>query len=80
LFGRGFALLRFAQSIDTSGLHEAAAKRGMPFSEVAIDGPAAASLYERTLVLVRPDGHVAWRADPLPPDPAKILDQVTGWT
>jgi 2-polyprenyl-6-methoxyphenol hydroxylase-like FAD-dependent oxidoreductase len=80
LFGRGFTLLRFAQNIDTSGLHAAAAKRGVPFSEIAIDDHAVASLYERTLVLVRPDGHVAWRADALPSGPAQILDRVTGWT
>jgi hypothetical protein len=35
---------------------------------------------ERTLVLVRPDGHVAWRGDALPPHPERMLDQVTGWT
>jgi 2-polyprenyl-6-methoxyphenol hydroxylase-like FAD-dependent oxidoreductase len=80
LFGRGFALLRFAETIDTSGLHAAAEKRGVPFSEVAIDDPAVASLYGRPLVLVRPDGHVAWRGDALPSDPVKILDQITGWT
>ena len=80
LFGHSFTLLRFAEAIDTSGLHAAAAKRAMPLSEVAIDDPAAASLYERSLALVRPDGHVAWRADALPSDPARILDQVTGWT
>ncbi len=79
LFGRGLTLLRFAQSVDTSRLHEAAAKRGAPFSEVAIDDPAAASLYERALVLVRPDGHVAWRGDALPLHPERMLDQVTGW-
>ena len=35
----------------------------------AIDHPKAgliAVLYEKTLVLVRPDGHVAWRSDALP--------------
>jgi hypothetical protein len=79
LFGRGFALLRFAESVDTSGLHEAAAKRSVPFSEVAIDDPAVASLYEQSLVLVRPDGHVAWRADALRGDAGRIVDQVTGW-
>jgi hypothetical protein len=48
-------------------------------SEVALDEPSVASLYEQSLVLVRPDGHVAWRGDALPSNPAKILDQVTGW-
>ena len=80
LFGRGLTLLRFAGRTDTSGLHATAAKRGMPFSEVAIDDPAVASLYERTLVLVRPDGHVAWRGHVLPSDRGRMLDQVTGWT
>ena len=80
LSGRGFTLLRFSGSTDTSELHAATAKRGVPFSEIAVDDPAIASLYERALVLVRPDGHVAWRGDALPSDPGNILDQVTGWT
>jgi hypothetical protein len=31
-------------------------------------------------VLVRPDGHVAWRGDALPSDAERVVDQVTGWT
>jgi hypothetical protein len=80
LSGRGFVLLCFAETADTSGLHQAAAKRGVPLSEVSIDDPVVASLYQRTLALVRPDGHVAWRADVLPSDAGRIMDQVTGWT
>jgi FAD binding domain len=80
LFGRGLTLLRFAETIDTSGFHAAAAKRGVSLSEVAIGDAAIASLYERTLVLVRPDGHVAWRGDALPSDAERVVDQVTGWT
>jgi 2-polyprenyl-6-methoxyphenol hydroxylase-like FAD-dependent oxidoreductase len=79
LFGRGFTLLRFTGSVDTSGLHKAAAKRGVPLSEVALDDAELASLYERSLVLVRPDGHVAWRGDALPIESGQMLDQVTGW-
>ncbi len=79
LFGRGLTLLRFAEGMDTSGLHAAAAKRGVPLCEVAIENSAVASLYERTLVLVRPDGHVAWRGDALPSDAGRIVDQVIGW-
>ncbi len=36
------------------------------------------SLFERALVLVRPDGHVAWRGDEAPQDPAKLADLVRG--
>jgi hypothetical protein len=44
--------------------------------DLAHDG--AAELYERRLVLVRPDGHVAWRGDGDPPDPARVIDTVRG--
>ncbi|HUZ74069.1 MAG TPA: FAD-dependent oxidoreductase [Stellaceae bacterium] len=78
LFGRGFVLLRFAASAATAGLERAAAARGVPLAVVDIDNAAAAQLYERRLVLVRPDGHVAWRADAEPPDPARIIDTIRG--
>ena len=35
-------------------------------------------VYERDLVLVRPDGHVAWRGDRVPDDPAALMDLVRG--
>jgi len=31
-----------------------------------LDVPAVTTLYQNRLVLVRPDGHVAWRADTEP--------------
>jgi hypothetical protein len=34
--------------------------------------------YERKLVLVRPDGHVAWRADQPPADAAQLIDTIRG--
>jgi hypothetical protein len=34
--------------------------------------------YERRLVLVRPDGHVAWRADAEPQDARAVIDCVRG--
>ena len=63
LFGRGFVLLRFAGAPDAAALAEAAAARGVPLTVAEIDSAEAAAIYERRLVLVRPDGHVAWRAD-----------------
>jgi hypothetical protein len=34
--------------------------------------------YGAELILVRPDQHVAWRADRLPADPTALLDRVRG--
>ncbi len=36
------------------------------------------ALFERPLVLVRPDGHVAWRGGESPNDPAALADLVRG--
>jgi hypothetical protein len=44
-----------------------------------IAGPAIAALYERKLVLVRPDAHVCWRGDILPDDPAALIATVAGF-
>jgi hypothetical protein len=46
---------------------------------VDLDQPEITDLYERRLVLVRPDGHVAWRADDLPPDPQALIDRLAGF-
>ena len=46
--------------------------------DVAIDDPDIVELYERRLVLVRPDGHVAWRGDECPDDAAGVVNRVRG--
>jgi hypothetical protein len=52
--------------------------RGVPLEVVEIGDPAIAALYERKFVLVRPDGHVAWRGDAAPADPLRVIDVVRG--
>jgi len=78
LFGKGFVLLRFSKDAGAEPLRKAAQAAGMPLSVVDIDHPEAAKLYQRRLVLVRPDGHVAWRADELPRDCSAVIDTVRG--
>jgi 2-polyprenyl-6-methoxyphenol hydroxylase-like FAD-dependent oxidoreductase len=79
LFGKGFSLLAFGGAAgEGEALARAARSRDVPLAIHAIDDPAIAALYERRLVLVRPDGHVAWRGDAAPPDPAAIFDRVRG--
>jgi 2-polyprenyl-6-methoxyphenol hydroxylase-like FAD-dependent oxidoreductase len=79
LFGRGFVLLAFNGAAgESAGLGAAAQARGVPFETVAIDDPGLAALYERRLVLVRPDGHVAWRGDAAPDDPGAVIEVARG--
>jgi hypothetical protein len=78
LFGRGFTLLRFDASVGTEALRRSAAERGVPLRVVDITDAHAREVYERALVLVRPDGFVAWRADRAPEDAAAIIDAIRG--
>jgi len=79
LFGRGFALLGFgAAAAEAAPLLEAAQKRHLPLTFTAIAEPPIAALYERRFVLVRPDGHVAWRGDRVPEDALCVIDVVRG--
>ncbi|NYE21906.1 FAD-dependent monooxygenase [Pigmentiphaga litoralis] len=79
LFGRGFALLVFdhrrKKAIDC--LLSAAQDREVPLAVTQIDKPEVAELYGSPMVLVRPDGHVAWRGADIT-DAGRILDIVRG--
>ncbi len=79
LFGRGFVLLTFGSvPPDARGLAAAAARRAAPLEIVHIGDADIAELYERAFVLIRPDGHVAWRDDAPPADPTAVIDRVRG--
>jgi len=79
LFGRGFVLLRLGPDAPTGArIERAAAERGMPLANIALPEPQVFAAYERRLVLVRPDGHVAWRADAEPADAGALIDMVRG--
>jgi len=78
LFGKGFTLLRFGDHAPSAApLVQAGHARGVPLRDVAIEDDSIAALYGRMLVLVRPDGHVAWRGDAAA-DPGAIIDRVRG--
>jgi 2-polyprenyl-6-methoxyphenol hydroxylase-like FAD-dependent oxidoreductase len=82
LFGRGFVLLvmdgQAADVADVAHFGEAARQIGVPLQTVRLDEPAVRSIYEKRYVLVRPDGHVAWRGDSMPESASVILGKVSG--
>ena len=79
LFGEGFHLLRLGEQAPASeALERAFAAKGAPLKVTRITSPEVAALYERALVLVRPDGHVAWRGNAPPADAGALADQVRG--
>lgn len=79
LFGKGFTLLVFpgAHRASEQALRRAFDERGVPMQTVEVDNAQAAMLYERPLVLVRPDGHVAWRGEQVL-DADSVADIVRG--
>jgi len=85
-FGRGWVLLDLGATDEADPRDDgddawidAARARRMPFEIVRCTEPAVRAAYRRRWVLVRPDGHVAWRADRSPPDgPGPILDRCRG--
>ncbi len=79
LFGFGFVLLRLgADAPDGAPLEAAAAASAVPLEVIAVADAGIRTLYECKLALVRPDGHVAWRGEALPADPAALIDRVRG--
>ena len=77
LFGDGFVLLKFSDT-PTDAIESAAASRGVPLAVHRIEHAGGGRTLRRALVLVRPDGHVAWRGDHEPLDALQIIDAVRG--
>ncbi|HEY1609950.1 MAG TPA: FAD-dependent oxidoreductase [Paraburkholderia sp.] len=78
LFGRAHVLVSFVADEGLRGFADAARDAGVPLALQSIDEPQVAALYEKRHVLVRPDGHVAWRGDTLPADPAALFATISG--
>ena len=77
--GKHYTLVRLGDDAPSAEpMAEAFAARGVPFNTAQIMQPEICRLYERKLVLVRPDGHVCWRGTALPANPLEIVDRVRG--
>ncbi|MGE5058472.1 MAG: FAD-dependent monooxygenase [Betaproteobacteria bacterium] len=77
LFGKGFVLVAFTEG-PTSSFTDAAQRAGVPLEVIGMDDKQVREIYERNFVLVRPDGHVAWRGNAIPGNTNEIIDKVRG--
>jgi hypothetical protein len=76
--GPEFTLLRFDSGVDVTALEAAARSRRVPLKVIDLERPDRAGYAGHSLVLSRPDQHVAWRGDRLPADPVGLIDRVRG--
>lgn len=76
--GTGYVLVALPGAPQSDALAKSAASRGIPFKRADV-GERARALYEKPLVLVRPDGTVCWRGEALPADVDALWDTVAGF-
>ena len=74
----GFTLLRFSE-VNVEGIVKAFASLGAPCRVHDLRDARARELYQRELILLRPDLHVAWRGNRPPEDPARVAAVATGY-
>lgn len=77
--GPGYTLLRLGGTrADTIPLENALRANGAPLDVIAVPDVRARELYERDLVLVRPDLHVVWRGDTVPEEYHRVAASAIG--
>jgi 2-polyprenyl-6-methoxyphenol hydroxylase-like FAD-dependent oxidoreductase len=77
--GFGYTLLQLGDApADTGAFERELRATGAPLDVLRVPDPIAREIYERDLVLVRPDLHVAWRGNAAPADPRAVAATVTG--
>ena len=78
-YGHGYTLLRLGGTrADTDALAQAFAAIGAPYQVLDVPDAAPRDIYGYDLLLLRPDLHVAWRGNALPPEPERLAALATG--
>lgn len=78
LLGPHFTLVDHSGAGVGEKLADEAARLDAPLTYLALDDPRSRQVWERNLVLVRPDQHVAWRSDEPPTDFGAVVNLVLG--
>ena len=76
--GSSYVLVALPGAPGSEALAAVASARNIPLQRAEVNERARA-LYQKPLVLVRPDGTVCWRGDRLPEDVAGLWDVVAGF-
>jgi 2-polyprenyl-6-methoxyphenol hydroxylase-like FAD-dependent oxidoreductase len=77
--GNGLSLLRLRDDANVAPFIESAAAHGVPLTVIELRGQALEERYGASLLLVRPDQHVAWRGTSVDRLTAgAVIDQVRG--
>ena len=77
--GYGLSLLRLRDDVDVTPFIESAATHRVPLDVVELRGQRLEEFYGASLLLVRPDQHVAWRGASVDrPTAEMVIDQVRG--
>jgi 2-polyprenyl-6-methoxyphenol hydroxylase-like FAD-dependent oxidoreductase len=74
----GYTLLRTDRTVNVDALLAAARQRGVPLAVLDISPEEAGPVYNRALVISRPDQHVAWRGNAVPDDALSLIDRLRG--
>jgi hypothetical protein len=74
----GYTLLRLNPVHDADPLKVAFARRGAPLTVIDLPQEPVRAIYERELLLLRPDMHVVWRDNRMPQDADELAGIATG--
>ncbi len=77
--GNGLSLLRLRDDANVTPFIESTAARRVPLTVVELRGQTLETLYDASLILVRPDQHVVWRGVSINrPEADAIIDRARG--
>lgn len=77
-FGNWFTLVDFVGDGRAAELLAAATDRGVPMRYVMVQSDSVRELWERDLVLLRPDQHVGWRGNRPSRDAGAVVSHLIG--
>jgi 2-polyprenyl-6-methoxyphenol hydroxylase-like FAD-dependent oxidoreductase len=78
--GSGYTLLQIGtRDHDVSGFQRAANELGIPCEVLRVPDSHVREIYDRELLYIRPDLHVAWRGNAVPGDPRQVVARAAGY-